>query len=256
MFDEAYARGTRSVLLSAPAVTRHCCLARRLASALRLLTNFRVRCPSSLCAVPPSELPLRRIISTSVFVLRHIPLLIRRRRRRLAAEDSPVSDASGADLDGADTLLDTVGTPGQSGGAAGAGGAGARNDPGNGPVDEEEEEDDGDISDPPPMEYNADRDREIDEDPDHSDGEDGAGAGEEVRACVHGYVCDDHNVVSISGCARGAFAGMFCDIHSARNHINLLSRCVRGYVCDNRSVIYQVKVFSRVGTKTMSCRGE
>lgn len=105
----------------------------------------------------------------------------------MAAEDSPSSDAGGAQLDGADTLLDTVSSPEQPGGAASDTGAavGTGNDAENDPVDEEEEEeDDGDVSDPPPMEYNADRDREIDEDPDHSDGEDGAGAGEEVRAWV------------------------------------------------------------------------
>lgn len=142
------------------------------------------------------------VVSTSgtVFASRLCPNFARRRRRRLAAEDSPVSDASGADLDGADTLLDTVDTPGHAGGAGAGHDAG--NDGGNSPVHEDEEEDDGDVSDPPPMEYNADRDREIDEDPDHSDGGDDAGAGEEVRACVRGCVRDDCSVKIRSRCSR------------------------------------------------------
>lgn len=159
------------------------------------LSRVASRVSCLFCVLLLSELALHHVslrfcvasyhmLSTSEFAWRHVRLSeICRRRRRLAAEDSPASDASGAQLDGADTLLDTVDASAQSGGASGAGGAGAGNDAGNGPVDEEEEEeDDGDVSDPPPIEYNADRDREIDEDPDHSDGGEGAGDGEEVRA--------------------------------------------------------------------------
>lgn len=181
MFDGAYARGTRSVLVCS------CCrvslVTRRLASSSRTSSSPDFTKRSGL---PPWNSSC--VVSTSVAVfasrLSLSPNFVRRRRRRLAAEDSPVSDANGADLDGADTLLDTTDTPGQAGGAGAGNDAGS--DAGNGPVDEEEEEDGGDVSDPPPMEYNVDRDREIDEDPDHSDGGDDAGAGEEVRACARG----------------------------------------------------------------------